>query len=128
MRRFSTLSGARSGRWIPCRRERPTSTWFLVNLSRLLGFFPGNGYAEGDWFDVREGLYTPLQPAHGLAMNPHDARILRDMVECDVRCLAEIGLNRRERVDFLGALLGYYGYHLDAIHAVRSVGILREVF
>lgn len=102
--------------------------WFLVNLSRLLGFFPGNGYAEGDWFDVREGLYTPLQPAHGLAMNPHDARILRDMVECDVRCLAEIGLNRRERVDFLGALLGYYGYHLDAIHAVRSVGILREVF
>ena len=98
------------------------------NLSRLLGFFPGNGYAEGDWFDVREGLYTPLQPAHGLAMNPHDARILRDMVECDVRCLAEIGLNRRERVDFLGALLGYYGYHLDAIHAVRSVGILREVF
>ena len=54
--------------------------------------------------------------------------LLRDMVECDVRCLAEIGLNRRERVDFLGALLGYYGYHLDAIHAVRSVGILREVF
>lgn len=102
--------------------------WFLVHLSRLLGFFPGNAYTDGDWFDVREGLYTPRQPAHGLAMEPQNARLLHDMVECDVHSLQEIGLNRRERVGFLEALLGYYGYHLDAIHAVRSVGILREVF
>ena len=27
--------------------------WFLAQLSRLLGFAPGNDYAEGDWFDVR---------------------------------------------------------------------------
>ncbi len=36
---------------------------------------------------------------------------------------AEIGLNRRQRVAYLDALLVYYGYHLDAIHAVQSVRI-----
>lgn len=54
--------------------------------------------------------------------------ILRDLLECDVKCLGEIGLNRRQRVDFLDAMLAYYGYHLDAIHTVRSIKILQEVF
>ena len=61
-------------------------------------------------------------------MTPENARLMNDFVECDVRCLAEIGLNRTQRSSFLEALLAYYGYHLDAIHAVQSVRILQEVF
>ena len=33
-----------------------------------------------------------------MALTPENARILHDMLECDVRYLAEIGLNRTERV------------------------------
>ena len=47
---------------------------------------------------------------------------------CDVRLLSDIGLNRSQRVEFLNAMLVYFGYHLDAISAVQSVRILREVF
>ena len=43
--------------------------------------------------------------------------MLRDFLECDVRCLSEIGLNRGQRVEFLNAVLVYFGYHLDAISA-----------
>ena len=60
-----------------------------------------------------------------LLQNPYR---LHDLLECDVRYIAEIGLNRRQRVAYLDALLVYYGYHLDAIHAVQSVRILQEVF
>ncbi|MEG2492079.1 MAG: DNA repair protein RecO [Alistipes sp.] len=102
--------------------------WFLTNLSHLLGFSPGNEYSDGDWFDVREGVYTDICPTHITAMTQENARILNDFVECDVRYLAEIGLNRHQRVDFLNAMLLYYGYHLDAIHTVQSVAILQEVF
>lgn len=102
--------------------------WFLANLSRFLGFCPGNDYTPGDWFDVREGLYTKTQPSHVSFMNRECACVLRDMMACDVRCLAEIGLNRTQRVEFLDAVLVYYGYHLDAVSAVQSVRILREVF
>ena len=42
--------------------------------------------------------------------------------------LAEIGLNRTQRTEFLDAMLSYLGYHLDAVAAVQSVRILREVF
>lgn len=102
--------------------------WFLVHLSRFLGFFPGNEYTQGAWFDASEGLYTKQKPPHVISMKPENARILNDLVECDVRCLGEIGLNRGQRAAFLEALLTYYGYHLDAIHTVQSVKILQEVF
>lgn len=102
--------------------------WFLANLSRFLGFCPGNDYRNDWWFDIREGLYVPDRPLHAAILTQENARILRDFMECDVRYLAEIGLNRFQRVDFLSSLLTYYGYHLDAIHAVQSVRVLQEVF
>lgn len=102
--------------------------WFLANLSRLLGFSPGNTYEKGACFDVREGLYTLLPPGHGEMMSCENSNYFNDFIECDVRCLGEIGMNRSQRVDFLQGMLSYYGYHLDAIRAVQSVNILREVF
>lgn len=102
--------------------------WFLTKLSALLGFFPAGEYHTGDWFDIREGLYTPIRPLHNQYFNPETARFFRDFTECDVRFLAEIGMNRHQRVEFLQALLSYYAYHLDAIQSVQSVQILQEVF
>lgn len=71
--------------------------WFLVNLSRFLGFYPGNEYMPGAWFDACEGSYTVQKPPHATVMTPENARLMNDFVECDVRCLAEIGLNRTQR-------------------------------
>lgn len=102
--------------------------WFLSNLCRFLGFSPGNEYVADGWFDMAEGLYTYVEPPKRMAMSQQNALILRDMLECDVRYLAEVGLNRAQRVDFLDALLAYYAYHLDTINSVQSVKILQEVF
>lgn len=102
--------------------------WFLAHLSRLLGFCPGNDYLPDAWFDIREGLYTQTQPQHVDYMEQPSARLLHELLACDVRRLREIGLNRGQRVTFLNDLLAYFGYHLDAVSAVQSVRILREVF
>ncbi len=102
--------------------------WFLANLSRMLGFSPVNNHTKGAWFDIAAGEYTTLPPLSCRSLSPANAEILNDLLECDVRYLDEIGLNRRQRVDFLNSMLVYYGYHLDAIHAVQSVKILQEVF
>ena len=69
-----------------------------------------------------------MQPAHTGVMSRECSAILRDLMACDVRLLSDIGLNRSQRVEFLNAMLVYFGYHLDAISAVQSVRILREVF
>lgn len=102
--------------------------WFLANLSRLLGFFPSGEYQKGAWLDIKEGAYVDMQPLHTLYFNPEMSCYFRDFTECDVRCLAEIGMNRSQRVELMQSLLRYYGYHLDAIHGVQSIAILQELF
>ena len=102
--------------------------WFLANLSRPLGFSPDNEYSDGAWLDIRDGHFTPNALIPSFALSPENARILHDMLECDVRYLGEIGLNRTERVEFLEAMLKYYSYHLESIHQVESIRVLKEVF
>jgi DNA repair protein RecO (recombination protein O) len=102
--------------------------WFLANISRFLGFSPGNEYVDESYFDMREGLYTPLRPSHDKFLNTEYARLLNDLIECDVEYLGEIGLNRNQRVDMLSGLVDYYTVHLDSIRRVQSIQILQEVF
>lgn len=102
--------------------------WFLAHLSRLLGFSPGNDYLSDSWFDIREGVYTRTRPPHTLVLSQDNARTLSEFHTCDIRRIGGVALNRRQRVDFLNAMLTYIGYHLDAISAVQSVRILQEVF
>ena len=102
--------------------------WFLANLSRYLGYFPGNEHLKGSLFDMREGLYTRTLPLHDHVMSVEEAELLRDLTECDLECLGEIPLNREQRVAMLSRLVEYYSIHLDAIRSVRSIEILQEVF
>ncbi len=102
--------------------------WFLSNLSRFLGFSPTGGYQRGEWFDIREGAFVAQQPLHPQHFTPEHAAFFRDFMECDVRFLAEIGMNRQQRVRLMQDLLSYYAYHLDAIDQVRSIEVLQSVF
>ncbi len=102
--------------------------WFLVRLSSFLGFYPGNEYQPGSYFDIQEGLFTPLMPQHRLALSQDNTRILGELMACEVDKLASIGLSRMQRSDFMTAILTYFGYHLDAISQVKSIQILKEVF
>ncbi len=102
--------------------------WFLSNLSRQLGFMPSGEYSDGMWFDIVEGQFSRFYPSHGVVMQPREAQLLYELIECDVMELGGIELNRERRVVFLEALLKYYGYHLDAIYSVQSIKILQELF
>lgn len=102
--------------------------WFMVRLSAHLGFYPGNEYIPGGCFDIQEGLFTPSMPQHRLALSPDNTRILDTLMSAGIDDLASLNLTRTQRSTFLAALLTYFGYHLDAIHNVRSLDILRDVF
>lgn len=102
--------------------------WFLVRLSAYLGFYPGNEYTPNAWFDIKEGVFVHWMPRHGMALSQDNSRILSDMMLCEGDGLSEIALGRAQRVGFLDGMLTYFGYHLDAIHHVQSLHILREVF
>ena len=102
--------------------------WFLVRLSAYLGFYPGNEYRNGGWFDIRSGLFCDEMPQHRTCMNPTSARLLGRLMECEAEGLGDLQLGRMDRVEFMEAMLIFFGYHFDAIHSVQSIRILQEVF
>ena len=102
--------------------------WFLVHLSAYMGFYPGNEYSQGDYFDIRDGEFCALPPQHRLCLEPEAASLLGHLMAADPAGLAGIELSRRQRVAFMESILVYFGYHFDAIHSVESINILREVF
>ena len=102
--------------------------WFLVQLSRFLGFYPANRYCEGDCFDIVEGTFTGTAPEHSMIINRPNSRLLDTMLHHDPHRLGEIALPHTQRSDFLASLLLYYGYHLDTIHNIQSIKILGELF
>jgi DNA repair protein RecO (recombination protein O) len=119
--------------------------WFMVALARHLGFFPGNEYSPRHRFDIREGLFAPGVPAHGMVFSQENSDLLGVLMDIYVNTketpsnlggslpesmekMQAIKLNRTQRSDFLNAMLVYFGYHLDATRDIRSVDILREVF
>ncbi len=102
--------------------------WFMVGLARHFGIFPGNEWAEGWWFDIREGLFTPVEPRHGICFSRENAALLARLMSASTGDLVALALNRTQRTGFMNAMLAYFGYHLDAVRDIRSVDILREVF
>lgn len=102
--------------------------WFLVMLSSHLGFFPGNEYLPGCWFDIQNGVFTPIMPSHRLILDREDTAVLAAIMETRPAELNELKLSRERRSSFLSAMLIYFGYHLDTMNHIRSVQILRDVF
>ena len=102
--------------------------WFLVQLSRYLGFFPGNEFTPGSWFDIEEGLFTPIRPRHPLYMNNENSQMLGQLMETTPGALGGIKAGRAQRSDFMNSMLDYFGYHLDSIMQVRQIQKLHVPF
>ncbi len=102
--------------------------WFLVRMSAFLGFRPANCYSEGDMFDIIEGSFTSVRPAHAIFIDRPGAALMDAMMQCDISGLGGIELARGQRSAFLADLLRYFGYHLEAIGKIESLRILGEVF
>lgn len=102
--------------------------WFLVRMSYYLGFFPGNEYRDGYIFDIEEGVFTGVHPEHKMSLTPENSLLLARLMHCRAEDLHCLQLSRAQRSEFLTSILTYFGYHLDGIHQVKSLQILKEVF
>ena len=102
--------------------------WFLANLSRLLGFRPGNDYTPGAWFDIREGLYSVVRPASD-RNNAGEITMLSSLQIENVAVIQKADVHFEKGLNVLTGETGAgKSIVIDAISAVQSVRILKEVF
>lgn len=96
---------------------------FLAQLTRLLGFGPGNVWSDRNaFFDLEEGMFVADPPAHYHVVQNEDASTFSKLFS-----EARDSLPRPQRQRLLEQLLNYYKLHVEGFGNVRSYSILQSV-
>lgn len=116
---------------------------FLLRLTRFLGIEPNldldneeqdtpMSYAahqtRGLYFDLQEGAYTKVRPAHAYYIEGADAAALPTLWRMNFGTMQVFRLSGTARSRILQAIITYYRLHLPGIPELKSLDVLREVF
>lgn len=102
--------------------------YFLAQLAQHLGFFPGNEHsAEYAYFDMKNGVFVPFTPAHGVFMDKPTSALLGKLLGAEINDLQHVQTSRGQRNLLLRKLLDYYCSHLGMSNPIRSLAVLEEV-
>jgi DNA repair protein RecO (recombination protein O) len=102
---------------------------FLMRLSRFLGFYPNlDNYQTGDYFDLRESIFTSQPPVHRDYLMPLEAEKIQVMMRMDWGTMHLFQMSHTERNRLLEVALAYYRLHLPDFPELKSVSVLQELF
>ena len=103
--------------------------YFLLRLSRHLGFNPGLPPAQNDlWFDLSLGTFTTAAPLHGSFLTPELTTLLIRFLSVQASDLASIEIDRTRRNELLEGILKYFYLHLEGLGEIRSHTVLHALF
>lgn len=102
---------------------------FLAALSSFLGFEPGRKNDPSDlFFDMKNGVFVPLQPVHGQYSDQDNSAILSEIFESSFESVGSISLSGAKRNEILEEMLKYFYVHMPGLSRLKSLDILKEVF
>jgi len=98
---------------------------FLVSLSHYLGFGldVSNPPSYSGYFDLLDGHFMHIKPAHDYLMSADDFKELQDIMIQENNSSTSIEVRRR----LVDQLIMYYQLHVESLKQVHSIKILREL-
>lgn len=102
---------------------------FLLGLSGYLGFQPQTELAMGQesFFDLQEGVFLPVPPAHLLYLEPAQTQQILDLLETPLEECHTVALTRPERKALLQRLLQFYHLHVTGFTEINTPDVLEMV-
>lgn len=102
---------------------------FLLQFATFLGLQPDiSTYRRGCYFDLRDGCFTSIPPAHGDFILPDEAAVLPVLMRMNFANMHYFLLNGAERSRLLAHLVNYYRLHTPSFPELKSLDVLREVW
>ena len=101
--------------------------YFMIRLSKFLGFFPDISYSDAIYFDLQAGQFVDkpgLNPTLQGTILFHFKRLLGTKFDA----IHKVKMAKTERQDLLQNLVMYFELHLHGFQKPRSLAILNEVF
>ncbi|MCB2197666.1 MAG: DNA repair protein RecO [Bacteroidetes bacterium] len=103
--------------------------YFLLHLTKYLGFFPDNNYSEKySYFDLKAGNFVQIKPMHFSFLDKEPSAFLNQMLTFSDNQHENLHIHYKERIQILEKVLEYYALHNEGLSSVKSLEILKEVF
>lgn len=103
--------------------------WFLVHLTKYLGFFPRMNYTDlFPQLDIRNGEYVGLYAPHTDVFPKEISRYIHQFQSKTLPEAGFISLSGQTRNHILDALIRYYRLQLPGIPEMKSLPVLKALF
>lgn len=103
--------------------------YFLIHLSKYLGFFPNNNFSEKKcFFDLKAGSFVILKPLHLFYLEADQSKILSQLMKFSGNQHETLKISNKNRAVLLEKIINYYTLHNEGVHNIKSLGIFKEVF
>lgn len=103
--------------------------YFLVQLSRFLGFFPR--FEEGEMnrvaFNFKDGEFEWHDETNPFQLDMASSALLLQLLGCDYAAQKQLNVSGSTRKQLLQGMIQYYNQHLSGFGNMRSHEILAEV-
>ena len=101
---------------------------FMMRMSLFLGFYPDmSSYAEGCFFDLRDGCFCSAAPMHRDFLSAEDAKKMQTLMRMTPSNLHLFPLSHIDRNRIIDFCLTYYRLHIPAFGELKSLDILRSL-
>jgi DNA repair protein RecO (recombination protein O) len=100
--------------------------YFLLELSKHLGFEPQNNFNETNlFFDVREGRFNETAMVWPFGLSKEESALFSEVLKCD---FFAVRFSRDEKHLLLDVFLNYFAFHVPGFGILKSPEVLKEVF
>jgi DNA repair protein RecO (recombination protein O) len=101
--------------------------FFMLNLSKYLGFYPDLSDVRFDFFDLSKGCFTERKP-----FSPHifgeELNAFRKLLGINFDALNKVQYNSKTRHQLLLVLIQYFELHLSGFKKPKSLDVLKVIF
>jgi DNA repair protein RecO (recombination protein O) len=97
----------------------------MLGITKHLGFYPDISEMDMPFFEMTEGVFTPLHAINSLT--EHETNLFKKLIGLKFDNDQKI-FHVMERQIVLKTLIDYYSLHLDGFRKPKSLDVLREVF
>ena len=101
--------------------------FFLLSLTKHLGFFPDINHQNLPYFDIENGCFTAHKSAH-LVDDATMVSVLKSYLGTTFDDLSEVLVSKQNRKQMLEVLMRYYQIHLQGFSRPKSLNVLHEIY
>lgn len=101
--------------------------YFMLALTKYLGFYPDTEHIEAPYFDLVEGDFVE-NPSLNPILEKEELNYFKAFLGTNFDAIHTIKMNKAGRQAILKSLLLYFELHLQGFKKPRSLAVLNEVF